>query len=73
MVSLDLTKNRQKEQPVKVPVMIRLTLSAEDVEEEHSIDKRRYAAPADSQAKKCESMWEQTAKCEQEREKAQEA
>ena len=56
MVSLDLTKNRQKEQPVKVPVMIRPTLSAEDVEEEHSIDKRRYAAPADSQAKKCESM-----------------
>ena len=36
--------------------MIRLTLSAGDVEEEHSIDKRKYAAPADSQAKKCESM-----------------
>ena len=36
--------------------MIRLTLSAEDVEEEHSIDKERYAEPADSQAKKCESM-----------------
>lgn len=32
--------------------MIRPTLSAEDVEEELSIDKRKFAVPADSQAKK---------------------
>lgn len=36
--------------------MTRLTLSVEDVEEEHSTDKERYAEPVDFQAKKCESM-----------------
>ena len=43
----------------------------EDAEEEHSIDKEKSAEHADSLARRCESMSEQTAKSEQEREKDQ--
>ena len=65
--------NRLKVQLAKVQETTKLILSAEDAEEELSIDKKKFAEPADSQAKRWESMLEQTAKLEPEREKDQEA
>ena len=73
MVSYVFNFFRQREQPVRGHVMTRLTHSAEDVDVEPSTDSEKSAELADFQAKRCESMQEQTAKFEQEREKDQEA